>query len=109
MNFRTVLADVDADPPLLVELAKARGLPVVAINADRLLELDVSDAERAEYAARLTGFTFVHATEELRRAWGGVSVYPTLFFVDRQGRVARQLVSRQERAALQAAIDEAAR
>lgn len=93
--------------PLLVALAQARGLPVVAVNADRLLELEVSDAERAEYAAGLTGFTLLHATEELRRDYGGVSVYPTLFFVDRAGRVARQLVNRQERAALEAALEQA--
>jgi len=95
--------------PVLVELAKARGLPVVALNADRVLELDVTDAERAAYAPKLQGFTVAHATAETQAAYGGVSVYPTLFFVDKQGVVVRQLVNRQDKATLDAAITEAQR
>jgi len=90
--------------PVLAELAQARAFPVVAVNADRVLELGVADAERAAYTAKLAGFTHVHATAELAEAYGGVSVYPTLFFVNRRGLVVRQSVNRQDRAALDAAV-----
>jgi thiol-disulfide isomerase/thioredoxin len=90
--------------PVLAELARARDFPVVAANADRVLELGVGDAERAAYTARLARFTHVHATAELSEAYGGVSVYPTFFFVNRGGIVVRQMVNRQDRAALEAAI-----
>jgi len=90
--------------PVLAELAKARDFAVVAANADRLLELDVADSDRAAYTAKLARFTHVHATAELAEAYGGVSVYPTLFFVNRRGIVVRQMVNRQDRPALEAAM-----
>jgi len=90
--------------PVLAELAQARDFPVVAVNADRVLELGVADAERAAYTAKLARFTHVHATAELAQAYGGVSVYPTLFFVNRRGGVVRQMVNRQDRAAIEAAM-----
>lgn len=90
--------------PVLAELAQARDFPVVAVNADRVLELDVADAARAAYTAKLKHFTHVHATAALTEAYGGVSVYPTLFFVSRRGVVVRQRVNRQDRAALEAAL-----
>jgi thiol-disulfide isomerase/thioredoxin len=93
--------------PVLAELAEARDFPVVAVNADRVLGLDVADGERAAYTARLKRFTHVHATPEMAEAYGGVSVYPTLFFVGRRGLVVRQRVNRQDRAALEAAMSAA--
>jgi thiol-disulfide isomerase/thioredoxin len=90
--------------PVLAELAKAQGFPVVAVNADRALDLDVADSDRADYTAKLPGFTHVHATAEILAAYGGVSVYPTLVFVDKGGNVVRQMVNRQERAVLEAAV-----
>lgn len=89
--------------PVLAELATARDFPVVAVNSDRVLELGIPDPERAAHAAKLPRFTHVHATAPLTEAYGGVSVFPTLFFVDRRGVVVRQLVGRQERAALETA------
>ncbi len=95
--------------PVLHELAVARGVVVVALNADRVLELPYGDAARAAYARKLPGFSFGHARPEAVQAFGGVSVFPTLFFVDRSGAVVKQLVNRQERAALTAALDAAGR
>ena len=95
--------------PVLHELATARGLAVVALNADRVLDLPFDDAARAAYARKLPGFAFAHATPQAVQAFGGVSVFPTLFFVSRDGTVVKQLVNRQERAALQAALDAANR
>jgi thiol-disulfide isomerase/thioredoxin len=90
--------------PLLNEAAQAAGLPVVALNADKVLELDVSDAERTAYTKKLLAFTHAAATPALIDAYGGVSVFPTLFFVNRSGTVVRQMVNRQDRASLDAAI-----
>ena len=90
--------------PVLDERARAAGITVVAANADRALELGVSDEERGAYAAKLKGLTMVHATAEMQAAFGGVGVYPTLFFVDKAGVVKRQLVSRQDRTSLDAAL-----
>jgi thiol-disulfide isomerase/thioredoxin len=90
--------------PVLDERARAAGITVVAANADRALELGVSDEERAAYAAKMKGLTMVHATAEMQTAFGGVGVYPTLFFVDKAGVVKRQLVSHQDRAGLDAAL-----
>jgi cytochrome c biogenesis protein CcmG, thiol:disulfide interchange protein DsbE len=90
--------------PVLDERARAAGITVVAANADRTLELGVSDEERNAYAAKVKGLTMVHATPEMQAAFGGVGVYPTLFFVDKAGVVTRQLVSRQDRASLDAAL-----
>jgi thiol-disulfide isomerase/thioredoxin len=90
--------------PVLEALAAERGFPVVAANSDRVLELEVGDAERAGYTAKLAHLTHVHASAEMGAAYGGVSVYPTLFFVDKRGIVVRQLISRQDRASLEAAL-----
>jgi thiol-disulfide isomerase/thioredoxin len=90
--------------PLLAQAARARGVAVVAANADRVLELAVSDADRAAYAATVPGLTMVHATAEMQAAYGGVGVYPTLFFVDRTGTVVRQYINRQDRARIDEAL-----
>jgi thiol-disulfide isomerase/thioredoxin len=90
--------------PVLDERARAAGIPVVAANADRVLELGVPDEDRTAYAARMKGLTMVHATAEMQTAFSGVAAYPTLFFVDRSGTVVRQLVNRQDRASLDAAL-----
>jgi thiol-disulfide isomerase/thioredoxin len=90
--------------PLLDERARAAGVTVVAANADRVLDLGVADEERAGYSARLPGLTAVHATAEMQTAYAGVAAYPTIFFVDTAGVVRRQLVNRQDRASLDAAL-----
>lgn len=94
--------------PQLVELDKvysAKGFTIVGLNADRLLELDYTDADRAAYAAK-TGIRFkeAHATPEAQAAFGGVSVFPTMFFVDRNGIVVKHLVNAQDKATLEAGI-----
>ena len=95
--------------PLLVELREAyegRGFEIVGVNADRVLEIPADDAERAAYA-RKNGMRFplAHLTPEMQAAYGQVSVFPTLFFVDRKGTVVKQLVNFQTKAALAEAIE----
>jgi thiol-disulfide isomerase/thioredoxin len=94
--------------PLLAELDQAyaaKGFRIVGLNADRVLEIPTTDEDRAAYA-RKNGWTFTlaHMTPEAQQAYGSVSVFPTLFFVDRKGTVVKQLVNFQEKAALEGAI-----
>ena len=93
---------------MLVDLYRTyqpRGFEILGVNADRVLEVPADDAQRAEYA-RKSAITFplAHMTPEMQAAYGQVSVFPTLFFVDRKGTVVKQLVNAQPRAALEEAI-----
>jgi thiol-disulfide isomerase/thioredoxin len=94
--------------PLLAELDKtyaARGFRIVGLNADRVLELPYSDEDRSAYARKYgLAFTLAHMTAEAQEAYGTVSVFPTMFFVDRKGTVVRHFVNFQEKATLEAAI-----
>jgi thiol-disulfide isomerase/thioredoxin len=94
--------------PLLVELHNAyaaRGFKVVGVNADKFLELPYADSVRTENAARLgVKYTNGHLTEQMQQAYGGVIVFPTMFFVDRQGTIVKHFVNFQERTVLDDAI-----
>jgi thiol-disulfide isomerase/thioredoxin len=94
--------------PLLAELDRAyapKGFRIVALNADRVLELPYSDEERVAYAQKLgLGFTLAHLTPAAQLAYGSVSVFPTFFFVDAKGTIVKQLVSQQDKAALEAGV-----
>ena len=96
--------------PLLVKLYSkysSRGFRIVAANADRVLELPYSDSVRTDYVKRL-GVTFStgHATPEMQQAYGGVSLFPSMFFVNRRGQVVKHFVNFQDEAKLEAAIQE---
>jgi thiol-disulfide isomerase/thioredoxin len=94
--------------PLLAELDRvyaARGFRIVGLNADRALELPYSDEDRTAYAKKYGWtFTLAHMTAEAQEAYGSVSVFPTLFFVDRRGTVVKHFVNFQEKGALEEAI-----
>ena len=94
--------------PLLVELHKQygpKGLQIVGLNADKVLELEYTDTDREAYAKKL-GITFplAHMTPEAQAAYGVVSVFPTIFLVDKNGTIVKYLVNFQDKAALEQAI-----
>jgi thiol-disulfide isomerase/thioredoxin len=94
--------------PLLVNVQRelaSQGLVTVALNADRFLELGTTDESRAAYAKRngLDALVLAHADAATHEAHGSVSVYPTIFYVDRKRTVVRQLVNAQDEAALREA------
>jgi thiol-disulfide isomerase/thioredoxin len=93
--------------PLLVELRLAherQGFEILGVNADRVLEIPTAEADRAAYAEKNgIRFPLAHLTPEMHSAYGQVSVFPTLFFVDRKGTIVKQLVNFQTRAALEEA------
>jgi thiol-disulfide isomerase/thioredoxin len=93
--------------PFLAELDReyaGKGLRIVALNADRVLDLPYTDADRSAYARQHGwAFTLAHMTAEAQEAYGTVSVFPTMFFVDRRGTIVRHFVGFQEKATLEEA------
>jgi len=93
--------------PMLVELERTfgpKGLRIVGLNADRVLELPYGDEERLAYARQHgLGFTLAYLTPEIQEAYGSVSVFPTMFFVDAKGTIIEHFVNQQEPSALEAA------
>jgi thiol-disulfide isomerase/thioredoxin len=64
----------------------ARGLVIVGANADRVLGLDYDDSVRQRYLQEhhIT-YPIVNWSKESDHAYGGISVFPTLFLIDRKG------------------------
>jgi thiol-disulfide isomerase/thioredoxin len=97
--------------PLLAELDRAyagKGFRIVGLNADRVLELPYGDEQRLAYAKQQgLAFTLAHLTPEVQEAYGSVSVFPTMFFVDAKGTIVRHFVNQQDKAALEAAVRQA--
>jgi thiol-disulfide isomerase/thioredoxin len=95
--------------PHLVELQNkygGRNFTVVAVNADRLLELEETDAEREAYV-RKHGFNFPvgYLNRQMQEEFGYVSVYPTLFLVDQAGVIRNHRVNYQGFDVLQADVE----
>jgi thiol-disulfide isomerase/thioredoxin len=94
--------------PLLAELGRtyaAKGFRIVGLNADRVLELPYSDEERVLYAKQQgLAFTLAQLTPETQEAYGSVSVFPTMFFVDVKGTVVAHFVNEQDKPSLEAAL-----
>jgi thiol-disulfide isomerase/thioredoxin len=83
--------------PHLVQLQKnfeSRNFSVLGINADRFLELDATDGQRAAYVNKMgINFPEGHLNRQMQEAYGNVSVYPTLFLIDAKGVVQKHYVN----------------
>jgi thiol-disulfide isomerase/thioredoxin len=94
--------------PILAELYNkyaSRGFKVVGANADKVLELPYDDKVRSDYAKKYGfNFTLAHLNAQMQQNYGGVSVFPTMFFVDKTGTIVKHFVNFQEKATLEAAI-----
>jgi len=95
--------------PHLVQLQNKYGgsdFTLVAANADRVLELEVTDAQRDAYV-RKHGFNFPvgHLDRRMQEEFGYVSVYPTLFLVDRAGIIRKYYVNYQPLDVLQRDVE----
>jgi peroxiredoxin len=77
------------EAPALVSLNRElspRGLLIVGANADRVLGLDYDDSVRQHYVQEHhISYPVVNWTTESDHAYGGISIFPTLFLIDRQG------------------------
>ena len=96
--------------PILTELYNKygkQGFKIVGANADKVLELPYDDKIRADYAKKYGfNFTLAHLNAETQQAYGGISVFPTMFFVDRTGTIVKHFVNFQEKPVLEMAIQE---
>ena len=85
--------------PHLSELQRkfgSRNFTVVAVNADRFLELDVTDEQRAAYVKKAGfGFPVGHLSKKMQEDFGAVNVYPTLFLVNATGVIQKHYVNYQ--------------
>jgi thiol-disulfide isomerase/thioredoxin len=94
--------------PILAELYNKyapKGFKVIGANADKVLELPYDDKVRADYARKYGfNFTLAHLNAQMQQNYGGVSVFPTLFFVDKTGTIVKHFVNFQEKATIEAAI-----
>jgi peroxiredoxin len=64
----------------------ARGLVIVGANADRILGLDYTDSVRQRYVQEHhVSYPIANWTKESDQAYGGISIFPTLFLIDRRG------------------------
>jgi thiol-disulfide isomerase/thioredoxin len=69
---------------------------IIAVNADRVLELGTTDADRAAYIKKeLFRFPIAHLSKKMHEDYGSFSVYPTLFLVDNQGIIRRHYIGYQ--------------
>jgi peroxiredoxin len=84
------------ETPALVALNRdfaAPGLSVVGANADRLLGLSYDDEVRRRYIKEQgINFPVVHWTKESDSTYGGISIFPTMFLIDRKGIIIHQWV-----------------
>ena len=96
--------------PILTELYNKygkQGFKIVGANADKVLELPYDDKVRADYSKKYGfNFTLTHLNAETQQAYGGISVFPTMFFVDKTGTIVKHFVNFQEKAVLEAAVQE---
>jgi thiol-disulfide isomerase/thioredoxin len=96
--------------PILAELYNKyapKGFKVIGANADRVLELPYDDKVRADYAKKYGfHFTLAHLNAAMQQNYGGVSVFPTMFLVDKTGTIVKHFVNFQEKATLEAAIQQ---
>ena len=96
------------EAPALVKLQRefgANSLEVIGANSDDLLGLEISEAARRSYAEK-EGITFpiVRWTHESNQAYGGISIYPTLFLINSQGTITGHWVGYTSPAMLREAI-----
>lgn len=86
----------------------SKGFEVVGANADDLLGLGISDEARQRYAEK-EGITFpiVRWNKDSNQSYGGISIYPTLFLINRQGTIAGHWVGFTGPATLRGAIAKA--
>ncbi len=94
--------------PHLVRLEQefgAKNYRILAVNADRFLELDTTDAQRAAYIKKV-GFRFpvAHLNKKMYEDYGTISVYPTMFFVDTRGTIRKHYIGYQPPGTLAADI-----
>jgi thiol-disulfide isomerase/thioredoxin len=90
----------------LQEKYRTKGFTVLGLNADRVLKLKYTDADRAAYASKIgVNYPNLHLTPEVRASLGNVNIFPTLFLVDPSGTIVSHFVNFRSREELSPAIE----
>ncbi len=96
--------------PHLVKLEKqygGKGFTIIAVNADRFLELDTTNAERAAYVKNLgIRFPVPHLDKKMNEDYGGINIFPTMFLVDSQGTIRKHYIGYKSPESLEADVRE---
>ena len=80
---------------------------VIGFNADRVLELEVTDQQRQDYLQdQSLRFVNLHVDRSTRQTFGNINVFPTLFFVDSDGVIFRHIINFQDQEALESIVRE---
>ena len=80
---------------------------VIGFNADRVLELEVTDQQRQDYLQdQDLNFVNLHVNQPTRQAFGNINVFPTLFFVDSNGTIFQHSINFQDQENLEDIIRE---
>lgn len=97
------------ETPALVDLNhrfESKGLLLIGANADKLLGLDYTDAVRRRYIAEhKIDFPVAHWDKSADAAYGGISIFPTLFLMDSGGVIRRHWVGFASANELQDAVE----
>lgn len=95
--------------PILAELSRtyqSRGFNFVGINADDVLEIGTDNESRKSYLEKAgLNFTALNLDNKTREAFGTINVYPTIFFVTKEGTVYKHFVNFQTRELLTETIE----
>ena len=96
--------------PILADLNRqhnSSNFRLIGVNADRVLELEVTDQERQSYLSEHDlDFLNVYLDPTAHRSFGNIQVFPTLFFVGPDGTIFRHLINYQSRETLQQILKE---
>ena len=80
---------------------------VLGFNADRVLELGVTDQQRQDYLHdHDLHYLSVHVDQPTRQAFGNINVFPTLFLVDHDGTIVQHIINSQDQESLEGVIRE---
>lgn len=95
--------------PHLVDLQKQfakKNFTVIAVNADRFLELETTNNQIIAYGKK-AGFNFPlgHVNRKMHEDYGSINVYPTLFLVDAKGIIRKHYVNYQPLSVLAADVE----
>lgn len=89
----------------LEEKYSSKGFRIIGINADHVLELDTTDDQRSQYLEKLgVKFPNAHLDAETRAAFGGINIFPTLFFADASGTIVQHFINYQDLETLEGVV-----
>lgn len=96
------------EAPALAQLFQdlsSQGLLIVGANTDQLLGLEYDDSIRERFIQKQKiAYPIVHWNKAADTAFGGISIYPTIFLTDRQGIITNHWIGYVAPPSLRAAI-----